>query len=108
MIDLTTETPISLGAAARMFPPGRRGRPLTISCIFRWISDGVRTPGGERIRLEAARAGGRWITTAQAVQRFIERQTPDLEGDRPPSPRSPRRRQQASETAALALEKAGI
>jgi hypothetical protein len=104
MIDLKTETPISLAAAARLFPPGRRGRPLTIS----WITDGVRAPGGERIRLEAARAGGRWITTTEAVQRFIERQTPNLDRDKPLPPRSPHKRQRAPEKAALELERAGI
>ncbi len=55
MIDLRNEEPITLAAAARMFPPTRQGRPISLSAIFRWISDGIKGPDGKRIRLEAAR-----------------------------------------------------
>lgn len=107
VIDLVNETPLSLMAAARMLPPGRRGKPVTISCIFRWIADGVRAPGGERIRLEALRAGGRWITTAEALQRFMDRQTPRFD-DAVVTPRTPERRRRACEQASKRLEALGI
>ena len=55
MLDLKNEQPISLHAAAKMLPPGRRGRPVNISTIFRWIIDGVKTPTGQVIRLDAIR-----------------------------------------------------
>ncbi len=78
MIDLQNEQPISLRAAARLLPPGRRGRHVTVSCVFRWIVDGVVGPDGKRVRLEAARVGGRWLTSVPALERFAIAQTPRL------------------------------
>jgi hypothetical protein len=80
MIELRNETVISLSAAAAMLPPGRRGRPVSISCVFRWITKGVRLPSGEVVYLEALRVGGRWLTSVEALQRFAERQTPATNG----------------------------
>jgi hypothetical protein len=107
MIDLATETTISLNEAARQLPPGRRGRPVTFSCVLRWILDGVRLPSGEVVRLEAIRLGGRWLTSREALQRFAERQTPRLDST-PETPRSAGKRQRASERAAAELTEAGI
>jgi hypothetical protein len=108
MIDLSNEKPISLTAAARMLPPGRRGRPVSLSCIFRWIVDGIRLPTGEVLRLEGSRCGGRWLTSVEAVQRFMDRQTPRFEDQPTPLPSTLRRRQRASERAAQELGKVGI
>jgi hypothetical protein len=44
------------------------------------VVEGVRLPSGRVVRLEAVRVGQRWLTTAEAVQRFIEDQTPRLDG----------------------------
>src|SRR5262249_3804223 len=107
-IDLRNETTLSLTAAARMLPPGRRGRPVTLSCVLRWILDGVKLPSGEVVRLEASRLGGRWITSVEALERFAERQTPRLDEDHAPGPGSPTKRQRASERAAKELERVGI
>jgi hypothetical protein len=107
MIDLRNETLISLMTAARMLPPGRRGRPVSLSCVLRWVIDGVRLPSGEVVHLEAIRCGGRWLTSTQSLQRFVERQTPRLDC-RPGTPRTPGRRQRASERAAAELDKIGI
>jgi hypothetical protein len=107
-IDLTTETTVSLSQAARLLPPGRRGRPVTLSCLLRWVLDGVKTPSGELVRLEALRLGGRWVTSREALQRFAEALTPRLAGDRPRTPRTPTTRQRAAESAARELDRLGI
>jgi hypothetical protein len=70
MIDLRTETLISLAQAARLLPPGRNGKTTHISTLMRWINPGVRG-----VRLEAVRLGGRWLTSAAALQRFADRLT---------------------------------
>jgi hypothetical protein len=106
-IDLKTETTISLVQAARMQPPGRRGRPVTMSCVLRWLLKGCRGPDGEMVRLEGVRIGGRWITSIEALERFATRLTPNLE-NQPVTPRTPTRRQRASERAAAALGRIGI
>ena len=107
-LDLRNETPISLAAAARMLPPGRRGRPVSMSCVLRWVLGGVRLRSGEVVRLEASRMGGRWLTTVQALERFADRQTPKLDEEEGPVPRSPRQRASASELAERELTKLGI
>jgi hypothetical protein len=109
MIDLRNEEPITLAAAARLFPPTRQGRPISLSAIFRWISDGIKGPDGKRIRLEATRVGGRWLTSVAALERFALAQTPQFGGTETTTRiRTPGQRQRASEAAALELENDGI
>jgi hypothetical protein len=110
MIDIANETLISLAAAARSMPAGRNGSPCSLGCILRWVLRGARAPSGDRVRLEAIRLGGRWVTSHEAIQRFAERLTPSLDGaDTEVSwPRTPARRQRASERAAKKLDRIGI
>jgi hypothetical protein len=111
MIDLQNERTLSLAQAARepLFPPGRNGAKPTLSCILRWILNGVNGPTGDRIRLEAVRLGRRWITSREAIQRFAERLTPQLGESEPVrSTRTAVERGRAAERAAKQLEKAGI
>jgi hypothetical protein len=99
----------SLSQATRLFPSYRKGRPVTLSCVLRWVTEGVRGPDGNRVRLEAARLAGRWITTPQAIARFIQAQTPTLNGQADePAPRAPSARQRDSARAAAELERLGI
>lgn len=108
MLDLTNEQAISLEEAAKLIPPSRGARRTQFSTLLRWITKGVRSPSGDVVRLDAIRVGGRWVTSAQAVQRFGEALTPRLDGDRPPAPRTPDRRRRAAERAGRQLEKLGI
>jgi hypothetical protein len=97
---------ISLAQAAALIPPARAGRPVSPSCVFRWIRDGVKTPSGERVHLEAARLGGRLITSRAALERFMDAQSP---GARHRTVRTPSRRRRESAHAGVALaEKYGI
>ena len=70
MIDLQRERLFSLSEAARLRPPGRRGRPTHTSMLYRWITRGLRGH-----RLEAIRLGGQLYTSAEALQRFADRLT---------------------------------
>ncbi len=65
MIDLKTEKPLSLAQAARGVPPTRQDKPVHVSTLTRWILRGV-----HGVRLEAARLGGRWVTSEEAICRF--------------------------------------
>jgi hypothetical protein len=105
---LLTETLVTFLEAARRLPPGRRGRPVSSSCVYRWTRDGIRGPDGQRVCLEAVRIGGRWLTSLEAMQRFAERLTPQLDAGPAPAPRSPAARQRASERAEKLLEKEGF
>jgi hypothetical protein len=108
MIDLQSEELLSLSDAAKRLPPHRRGRPVHPSCIFRWIFEGVRLPSRERVRLEAVRLGGRWLTSVEALQRFAERLTPRIDTEPGPTPRSPTQRRRASDQASKELDQIGI
>jgi hypothetical protein len=108
MINLQTEKTISLSQLTRLLPPGRSNRPVTISCVLRWIMDGMKDHNGQIVRLEGIRVGGRWLTSIEALNRFADRLTPNLDGQHPTLPRSPTARKRESERAALELEKLGI
>src|ERR1700687_4820522 len=99
MVDLSVEDIISIDQAARLIP-GRGGRPMNFSTIWRWIMKGTRGPHGAVVRLRAPRAGPKWMTSTQAIHEFLGRLTPCLDGDPVPRSRTPTRRQQASERAA--------
>jgi hypothetical protein len=97
-----------LSQITRLFPPYRRNRPVTLSCVLRWVLEGVRGPGGGRVRLEAARLAGRWVSTQQAVQRFLAAQNPDPDTRPAEAPRSLSARRRASDRAGEELDRIGI
>jgi hypothetical protein len=107
MIDLSTESILSLRDAAKLLPSARRGRPVSFACLWRWALRGTRSPDGHTVKLEALRLGGRWVTSREALQRFAEALTPQARGTPPPS-RSTKQRQKAAEKAAAALERIGL
>src|SRR5262245_25487625 len=108
---LLNETLISLAAAARMIPP-HRGSRTAPSTVFRWLTRGVRLPGGQILRLEGLRLADRWLTTCEAVQRFLvaQHEAHGLHASNPgpTPPRTPAQRQRAAERAAARLEDLGI
>jgi hypothetical protein len=97
-----------LTRAARRMPRTRQERPVSPSCLFRWLTTGVIGPNGQRVKLEGARLGGRWVTTAGAIRRFIAAQTPSLDTKGTETPRTAATQQRASERAAQLLKKLGI
>jgi hypothetical protein len=108
VIDLTTETPISLAVATGMVPPGRKGKKTHLSTLLRWILDGAKAPDGSRVRLDAVRLGGRWMTSREALQRFADALTPRLDAPTPTIVRTPTQRQRAEDLARGRLAEAGI
>ena len=67
MINLETETVLSLSDACARLPRRRAGRPASPSTIYRWASEGLRG-----IRLETIQIGGTKCTSVEALQRFFE------------------------------------
>jgi hypothetical protein len=72
MIDIDQEQAITLREAARLYGSSRGGRPTHASTIVRHIVKGTKIPGGEVVRLEGGKIGKKWITTRQAVQRYVD------------------------------------
>jgi hypothetical protein len=105
--DLTKETWLSLAQAARRFPPYRADRPVNSSTIWRWCRKGVKVPGLGKVHLECVRISGRWLTSVEAISRFVAAQTPSM--DLPAgTTRSPAQRRSQSERAARELDRIGI
>ncbi|MBM3982666.1 MAG: DUF1580 domain-containing protein [Planctomycetes bacterium] len=98
---------LGVGAAARLFPAYRGDRPHSRpATVWRWINHGTRTADGRTVKLEAARVGGRWLTSRAAIARFSAALTPPTETKQPipaPSPRSEAVRRRACEAAVKRL-----
>lgn len=108
MIDLTAEQPLSLADACRIIPAARGASRTHVSTLCRWIVRGTVAPDGRRVRLRAARIGGRWVTSREAIHEYIAALTPDQDAPAPaprPTP-AQRRRQQAQDMREL--EAAGV
>jgi Protein of unknown function (DUF1580) len=82
MIDILTEKAIGLAEAAKLYPSFREGKRFHPATVLRHIMKGVVTRSGGRVCLEGAKLGGKWITSAEAMRRVMERLTADsLNGD---------------------------
>ena len=75
MIDLESETVVSLNEATKHLPRRRRGKRPHVSTLHRWMTAGVRG-----IKLEAIYVGATRCTSLEAIQRFCERVTADTTG----------------------------
>ncbi|AWM37122.1 hypothetical protein GobsT_49540 [Gemmata obscuriglobus] len=101
---------LSLSAAGRLFPGHRGGASVDPSTVFRWVTKGARAGEGRVVKLEAARVGGRWLTSREAVARFVaaltEAATPAVTPVAPTT-RAPAAHTRATEKAVAALKKMG-
>ena len=103
MIDISTETILTLAEAANELPRRRRGRKTHISTLYRWTVSGCRGVILESIQIGATRAVSR-----ESLQRFFERLTELREtGEAPSVLRTPTQRQRQSEAAAKELDRLG-
>ncbi len=65
-IDIQCEKVLSL-REVREILPRKRGKPLHLSSVYRWTSEGLRG-----VRLETAQLGGQCCTSMEALQRFFD------------------------------------
>jgi hypothetical protein len=89
-----------LAQALRRLGPGRNGRPPHIATGIRWGTDGVPLSDGSRLYLKVRRLPGRWVTTDEWVDEFIDALTRDRVGqDAAPAVRPSTARRKAIESA---------
>jgi hypothetical protein len=105
---ILAESQLGLAAAARAFPGFRGAGTIAPSTIFRWITKGVTIPSGNRVRLEAARLGHRWVTSKEALARFAEVLTAAALPTGDVAIRSPSVRQRDNDRAEKELDEMGI
>jgi hypothetical protein len=106
MIDTNSESIITLTEAARLLPHRRAGRPVHVSCIYRWCQNGVRG-----VCLEFTQIGATKCTSREALQRFFDALTTQVEFGRGPVPTPPKmssQRRKQIEAAEKRLQAAGI
>ena len=88
---------------------GRGGRPTAPSTVHRWIFGGSNVEG-RRIKLEAARIGGRIVSTKEALRRYLNalngiEETPASPArSEPPAPSTATRRKQVADAMAELAE----
>lgn len=106
-IDVFDETVVSLKEAIERLPKTSRNKKLHTSTMYRWIQRGLRSRDGMVIRLEIVKVGGNTRTSLEALQRFFDRLSGDVEVETPPT-LTRRQRLKQIEAAERELERAGI
>ena len=104
-MSLLREDVLTLSAAARRFPGHRANTRMNPSAIWRWIITGAKSLDGRVVKLEAFRAGSRWLTTVQALERFVDALSTVVTPAT--APRTPAARSKASTAAGKRLEEMG-
>jgi hypothetical protein len=66
MIDSKTETLLSFPQATKLFASYREGKPAHVSRLHCY-----RLYGYRGVRLDALRQGGQWVTSVEAIARFM-------------------------------------
>ena len=98
---------LGFAAVAKMFPAHKGPqKSLNTATVFRWHARGIRGEDGTLVKLEAIRVGGKHISSALAVRRFISALSEPVASVA--VPRSPAQRQRDSERASAELEAMGV
>ncbi len=67
------ETVVPLVQVPEAFPPDRFGRRPSYGAVWRWATTGRAGPDGQPVKLQVARLGRAWISSREAISRFVER-----------------------------------
>jgi hypothetical protein len=70
--ELFFEKMLSMSQAARMLPSLRGGKTPHPNTLVRWAKAGLKSKGGQIIRLETYRIGGTTCTSLNALKRFFD------------------------------------
>lgn len=104
MLDVNSETIISLTDAAKLLPIRRRGKRPHVSCVYRWT-----TTGCKGVVLESVQVGGTRCTSREALARFIQRLTDPVESTSAATPAALSHLRQRQKAAARDVcKKAGL
>jgi hypothetical protein len=108
MSELLSENLLSISMAAKLVPPFR-GRVARPSTIFRWLTTGVKLPDGSVLKLQGIRLASRWLTSKEAVARFLSIQNSAFNPDATPlPPATATQRERAAKRAGELLESIGM
>jgi hypothetical protein len=51
---------------------GTGGKLADFTTVYNAVTKGTLLPSGQRLRLEAVRLGGQWVTSREAIGRYVE------------------------------------
>lgn len=105
--NILNESLLTLHDAAQLLPSNRAGKRVNFATVWRWVLRGVRAGDGQLVRLDAARVGGRWLTSKEALERFAAALTPPTDVGTAPI-RTPTARKRDNGAAKLKLAKNGM
>ncbi len=104
MIDIATETVLSLKEAREKLPRRRNSARPDLATMYRWAQ-----PQGVRgVRLETIMIGGTRCTNLESLQRFFNALTAAAEAERPAPTPTEKNRKEKIEAAEKRLARAGI
>ena len=103
MIDISSETVLSLSEAAKRLPGRRQNKKPNVATLYRWSNVGCRGA-----RLETVQVGATRCTSVEALQRFFDSLTTAAKGSPLPPPPLPKSRRRAIEAAEKRLARSGI
>lgn len=103
-----TQSKVAVQRLRTSFAILARDLGLHVATLARWRDKGILGPEGARIRLKAIRLGGRWTTTAEDVQDFLDKLNATRESDAGTAMRSLAARSKSAAAAERQLDALGI
>jgi hypothetical protein len=101
---------LTLSQVCRRLPGARGAQRVAPSTVTRWIISGCPSRTGERVKLTATRAGGRWLIRPADLDTFFASLAGSTDSEPAPTIPTPSSECKTSERAACAgreLEKRG-
>jgi hypothetical protein len=89
---------------------GTARKPADFSTVWRAVTRGTILPDGTRLKLDAVRIGGQWITSVEAIERYVMGLTAAWTGEdvEPAGPSQSQRRARELARVDRELEAVGI
>lgn len=78
MFPAADDLPLTVSQVAARLPGARGAARVSTSTITRWITGGCPGRTGERVKLVATRAGGRWLVHPRDLAEFFRLLAADL------------------------------
>ncbi|QEL19898.1 hypothetical protein [Limnoglobus roseus] len=98
--------PLTLHDVGAMLKDTTRPKGVSYPVCMRWVVSGAKVLGGGTVKLDAVRAGHRWLTSQAALERFLLAR--NGETPQPPAVRSVSQRKRAAAEAGKELTALGV
>ena len=99
---MSDDLPLTVSQVCRRLPGARGAKNVTPSTVSRWILLGCPSRSGERVKLNATRAGSRWLIAPADLAAFFT--ALKGESDPPPAPTPNTSAREASRRAKAAVK----